>query len=483
MFGRIGQVLADCVNVDDTIIPGQYIAIIDTNMVPSNATVSSFSIQGIAQQLTGDATGLREGAGPTAELGYVYTEALAGFSFTVPNNKEGDAVVLQIAASPYVLAVEPDRTIEAVSHRKRRHKKKKKKVPVVSPGEVPAPQQALFSGQTLPPGIARVGAANLGTTPIKVQLPSSVAVAVLDTGIDLSHPDLDVIAGRNCIAPNSLITDVVGHGTHVAGTIGALNNNIGVVGVAPGTKIVAVKVLDDSGGGSWSSVICGLDWVRANAESFNIKVVNLSLGGGDSGGDGGCTDQCQCNSALHTAVCQVSMLTGVTVVAAAGNSNQDFRAFVPATYPSVLTVTAIGDSDGRPGGKGAALSCWKSIKDDRPASFSNYATTAEDRAHTIAAPGVCIRSTYKNRSYATLSGTSMACPHVAGMVALCYGVRTSTGVLDGPCAGMSPSQIIQYMIQEAKALGSINGFSGDPNSPKTASTNKYYGYAATCNLK
>ena len=102
---------------------------------------------------------------------------------------------------------------------------------------------------------------------------------MIDTGVDLTHPDLNVVHGTSCVKGNPKANDDNGHGTHVAGTIAAKNNGSGVIGVAPGTTIYAVKVLNRFGSGTWSQVICGIDWVTANSAKLNIKVANLSLGG------------------------------------------------------------------------------------------------------------------------------------------------------------------------------------------------------------
>ena len=125
----------------------------------------------------------------------------------------------------------------------------------------------LAAGETVPTGVARIEAANAR----EGHEASSVGVAVLDTGIDLDHPDLVAQDGKNCIASGSADDDN-GHGTHVAGTIGARNQGAGVVGVAPGTTVYAVKVLDADGSGLWSNIICGIDWVTANAASLGIRV-------------------------------------------------------------------------------------------------------------------------------------------------------------------------------------------------------------------
>jgi len=102
---------------------------------------------------------------------------------------------------------------------------------------------------------------------------------VIDTGIQLNHPDLTpVLSGKNCVNQNVPPDADAGHGTHVAGTIAARDNSFGVVGVAPGASLYAVKVLDSTGHGTWSQVICGIDWVTANGPANGIRVANMSLG-------------------------------------------------------------------------------------------------------------------------------------------------------------------------------------------------------------
>jgi subtilisin len=149
--------------------------------------------------------------------------------------------------------------------------------------------------------------------------------------------------------------------------------------------IYSVRVLNNAGSGSWSSVACGIDWVTANAAALKIKVANMSLGGtGSDDGDCGNTN----DDALHLAICN-SVAAGVTYVVAAGNNGANFSGFVPAAYDEVLTVTAIADFNGEPGG-GAAATCRADV-DETPADFSNFTTVGStDENHTIAAPGVCI---------------------------------------------------------------------------------------------
>lgn len=325
---------------------------------------------------------------------------------------------------------------------------------------------SIAGGETVPPGVRRVEAA----TTIQTVQPSTVNVAVIDTGIDLSHPDLNAVSGKNCVSSFSAPQDDNGHGTHVSGTIGGRNTGSGVIGVAPGTKLYAVKVLNSRGSGSWSQVICGIDWVTANAGALNIKVASMSLGGGGAN-DNNCGNTN--GDALHRAICN-STAAGVTYVVAAGNDGSNLSGFVPAAYPEVLAVTAMSDTDGKGGATGANPSCRSGEADDRYASFSNYAVSTADQAHTIAGPGTCIYSTWvsgSSHTYNTISGTSMATPHVSGSVALCFG----NGGASGPCTGKSPSQVIQYMrtAAEQRSTSSNYGFNGDPDNPISG---RYYGY-------
>ncbi len=318
--------------------------------------------------------------------------------------------------------------------------------------------------QTLPTGINRIegdlSSQLSGSNPSgSVNSVSGPAVAVIDTGSG-PHLDLNIAGGKNC-SDGKRFNDGNGHGTHVAGTIGALDNGIGVVGVAPGVPIYSVRVLNNAGFGTWSSVICGIDWVTANVAT--IKVANMSLGGSGSD-DGNCGNTN--NDALHKAICG-SVKAGVTYVVAAGNSNVDLQGFVPAAYNEVLTVTAMADFNGRPGG-GAAATC-RADGDDTAADFSNWTTIRNiDAGHTIAAPGVCILSTWKGGGYNTISGTSMASPHVAGTAALCI----ATGIVTGKCTG-DPISVINTLRADAAAQPAPYRFTNDPSTPNGS---RYYGY-------
>lgn len=222
---------------------------------------------------------------------------------------------------------------------------------------------------------------------------------VVDSGVDLDHPDLNVDSSRAFNAFTSgkdgrSADDGNGHGTHVAGTIAALNNGFGVVGVAPGATIIPVKVLDSRGSGSYSGVIAGVDYVGANGN--NGDVANLSLGGPVS-------------QALDDAILAASN-KGIKFALAAGNESSDANNSSPARVNgnNIVTISAMDIND-------------------RWASFSNYGNPPID----FAAPGVAVKSTWKSGGYNTISGTSMASPHAAGVLLL-GSARTDGTVTNDP---------------------------------------------------
>ena len=303
-----------------------------------------------------------------ASVSHVYRAALKGYAAQM-----SDQAAARIAQSPAVQWVEADRVVTATA-------------------------------QSLPTGIDRIDGELSSTVSGNGSGSVDVDVAVIDTGIDTTHPDLNVVGGKNC-STGSSYKDGNGHGSHVAGTIAAKDDANGVVGVAPGARLWAVRVLNNAGSGSTSSVVCGIDWVTANAST--IEVANMSLGGSGSD-DGNCGNSN--NDAEHKAICR-SVGAGVTYAVAAGNDHADAKGFVPAAYDEVITVSALADFNGRPGG-GAAATCRADV-DDTFADFSNYGLDVD-----IIAPGVCIHSTWKGGAYNTISGTSMASPHVAGAAAL-----------------------------------------------------------------
>jgi len=309
-------------------------------------------------------------------VAHVYKHALKGYAATVPDSR-----IDELRADDRVVSVSRD-------------------------------QKVTLAAQTLPTGIDRVDGELSSTVSGNGSGSVNVDVAVIDTGIDVDHPDLNVVGGVNCSTGRSY-DDGNGHGTHVAGTIAAKDDSNGVVGVAPGARLYAVRVLNNRGSGSFSSIICGVDWVTARAGT--IEVANMSLGG--SGTDPS-SSGCSTGNAFHDAVCK-SVAAGVTHVVAAGNSSADAKNFVPAAFDEVITISALADFDGEPGGLGAPT-C-RSDVDDTFANFSNYGADVD-----LIAPGVCIESTWKGGGYNTISGTSMASPHAAGAAALYLSTRPGT---------------------------------------------------------
>lgn len=260
-------------------------------------------------------------------------------------------------------------------------------------------------------------------------------IAVIDTGVSRTHPDLRLFNSVNFSSDVSA-DDLNGHGSHVAGTAAAKDTTAGVVGVAPGARIWSVKVLNRQGSGYMSDIIKGIDFVTAHAGE--IEVANMSLG-------------CQCTSpALDTAI-KRSVAAGVVYVVAAGNAGKDAATFSPANNPDVITVSAIADFNGLPGG-GAKSTC-RSDVDDTFADFSNYGADID-----IAAPGVCIYSTWKNTGFSTISGTSMASPHVAGAVAL-YLLNHPK-----PRNAADVAALRSAIIAAGSDQSGSNGFTGDRDS-------------------
>ena len=353
-----------------------------------------------------------------------YDTALTGFAADL-NGPQLERVL----ADPAVAAVEPDAEVSAMG------------------------MQALAPGETVPPGIRRTG----GATPALAHAPATTAVAVLDTGVDLANQDLDAVTGVNCVKPGTAAQDDNGHGTNVAGIIAARNTGKGVVGVAPGTRVYAVKVLNNRAVGTLSQFLCGINWVAANAAALNIRVANMSIGGVGLS-DGACGTVS--GDSEHKAICAAAA-AGVTFVVSAGNGGTDFSRTVPAAYPEVLTATAITDTDGLPGALGPA-SCAKKELDDRTGTYSSYAVTAAAAAHAVAAPGTCVTSAGLGGKASTYTGTSQAAPHVAGAVALCHG----SGGLPGPCAGLAPAAVIARVRADATAAMTLaTRLPGRPAAP------------------
>jgi subtilisin family serine protease len=256
-------------------------------------------------------------------------------------------------------------------------------------------------GQTVPWGIAKIEApvvwagGNKGT---------GIKVAVLDTGIDTTHPDLKVAGGATYVPGSTSYNDDNGHGTHCAGIIAGLDNSIGIVGVAPEASLYAVKVLDRTGSGYTSSIIFGIEWCINNG----IQVISMSFG-------------TSYNSQSLESECLKAYNKGIVLVASAGNSGPYSHTVVyPARYSSVIAVAATDSSD-------------------TIASFSSRGSEL-----SVAAPGVSILSAYYGSRYTYMSGTSMACPHAAGTVALIL-----------KSASLTPVQVKTLLQNTAVDLGSV----------------------------
>lgn len=303
----------------------------------------------------------------TFEVKNAYAEALKGFSVTM--SQEDLALLEKDERVKYIL---PDRMF----------------IRGRGPGgggggnvDPPAPVD-----EQIPFGIARVGyGSGAGKT-----------AWIIDTGIDLDHPDLNVDAasGYDFINNDAYGDDDNGHGSHCAGTVAAIDNEIGVVGVAAGATVVPVKVLDRRGSGAYSVIIAGIDFVGANASPGDAA--NMSLGGG-------------VYQAIDDAVYAASQ-NGIYFSLAAGNESDDANNHSPARVngPNIWTVSAMDINDN-----------W--------AYFSNYGNPPVD----FCEPGVNVYSTYKDGGYTTMSGTSMAAPHMCGILLMTNGNPVTDGYVNG----------------------------------------------------
>ncbi|MDQ2069374.1 S8 family serine peptidase [Natronospira bacteriovora] len=315
--------------------------------------------------------------------------------------------------------------------------------------------------QTTPWGIERVGADGNNNTG------DGISVYILDTGIDASHDDLadnlgngyavetceeggggpgggPFAGGSNdeCLADWD---DDQGHGTHVAGTVGAIDNDIDVVGVAPDVTLHSVKVLDSGGGGSFAGIIDGIDWVAEQVQaSGQPAIANMSLGGGGSK-SGECTDSgFSGDDAMHEAICNAKNV-GVVFVVAAGNDGADAAGSVPAAYDdAVITVSATSEGDD--------WTSWSNWGDDSAGWTSNVSAPV-----AIAAPGAAIESTALGGGTESLSGTSMAAPHVAGGAALL--LRSNPQSADASAF----HNIRSGLLNTAEDTGSFSNTSGNPH--------------------
>jgi subtilisin family serine protease len=348
------------------VIPGKYIVMFSKDAIPETQMKAASSAQerdALVRTVSDEILTANRIAIPGYD--FIYGTAIRGFAASMTDE---DAAKLK--NDRRVAIVEPDKVIALG--------------PPSGVGKPPPPP----SGQTTPWGITRVGGG--------VNYTGTKKAWIIDTGVDLTHPDLNVSTTLNAtFINNTTPNDQNGHGTHVAGTIAAKNNTIGVIGVAAGCQVVSVRVLNKQGSGTTSGIIAGVNYVAANAASGDVA--NMSLGGGVS-------------TTLDAAVLSASYnsITGkyIWFSIAAGNSSANANNYSPARVNGdyIRTVSAMGQND-----------LW--------ASFSNYGNPPIDWC----APGVSIYSTWKDGGYNTISGTSMAAPHIAGLLIL-KSTQTSDGI-------------------------------------------------------
>ncbi|KAJ2991686.1 hypothetical protein HDV02_003636, partial [Globomyces sp. JEL0801] len=279
-----------------------------------------------------------------------------------------------------------------------------------------------FGTQTSPPwGLARISSKNKPASGASYTYPDSAGTGVdayvIDTGIYVQHPAFQGRAKWGADFTGQGQSDGNGHGTHVAGTIGS-----SLYGVAKNVNLIAVRVLDSQGSGSLSNVIAGIDWVVKNKRAGLKSVANMSLGGGAS-------------TAIDDAV-KAAVNAGVVMVVAAGNSAGDACNFSPARVPTAITVAS-------------------SDVNDKLASSSE-----KGKCVSIIAPGVGILSTWNNGQTNTISGTSMAAPHVAGIVALALAERSFANVA-------AVKSFITSIATPNKITGTLNG------APNLVAYNKF----------
>ncbi len=324
-------------------------------------------------------------------VGFVYTNALEGYAAVFPN----DRALQRVQNDPRVAYVEQDQVARAVA-------------------------------QTLPWGIDKVDAdasstlAGNGSGDVP-----NVNAYIIDSGIDASHADLNVVKNLN-FTGDGTNTDCSGHGTHVAGTVAAKDDASYVVGVAPFVRLTGVKVLGCNGSGSYSGIIKGVDWVTANASK--PAIANMSLGGGAS-------------QAVDDAV-RNSAASGILYSIAAGNNGQPACNYSPARAGLARSDT---NNDGIINHEDAngIVTTAATDSNDQEASFSNYGKCVD-----IWAPGVSILSTKMGGGTTTMSGTSMAAPHVGGGGGLYLSANAN--------ASATPIDVEKMLKSTAKTPGTIS---------------------------
>ena len=321
------------------------------------------------------------------KIGHRYHKSFRGFSIRVPPG----ILRAHLLAHAGVLRIEPDLQVEICT-------------------------------QTLPTYVDRIDLDLHNTAKIDgLDEPIDVDIAVIDTGIDINHPDLNVVGGTRTVAGNPAdYDDDNGHGTEVAGVIAALDNNLGIVGAAPGARLWSIKSFDSNRSGTGADILAGIEWVAERTGT--IEILNMSWRGWHQ-------------APLHRTAVQNCVAGGVVCFSAAGNDARDIYGpdntfgtnddTWPAYFPEVAAVSALADTDGRPGGLGPNTN-YGNYPDDSFAAFSSYSqtvhpshpVTSPGRAIDLLMPGVDIYTTFLNGAYAYDSGTSLAAPLAAGLAAL-----------------------------------------------------------------
>lgn len=347
------------------IIPGQYIVVLNDDATNfKSASDASYSER--VNNVKAFAKTMMRTKSSGFEIKNAYAEAIKGFSIKISEEE-----ALNLKKDPRVKYVLPDRMFI------------RGRGPGNGGGTVDDPVQ---EEQVVPYGIARVGYGN-GVGKV---------AWIIDTGVDVDHPDLtvDAASGYDFINGDALADDDNGHGTHCAGTVAAIDNEFGVVGIAAGATIVPVKVLDRRGSGAYSVIIAGVDFVAANANPGDAA--NMSLGGG-------------VYQAIDDAVYAASQ-NGIFFALAAGNESDDANNHSPARVNGdyIWTISAMDEND-------------------YFASFSNYGNPPVD----FCEPGVYIYSCAPGGGYATMSGTSMAAPHMCGILLMTNGNPVTDGYVNG----------------------------------------------------
>ncbi len=350
--------------VSNNTIPGSYIVLLDDGTAKSDNNLYDLPYAEHRSIVKQAATKILADNGITTTLSGVYARSFPGFaaelSIAEAQTLAMDPRIKKVEAEQEASLLPGEDIVEAMGG----------DAASLTLGEAEG-----TSVQVLPWGVEKVGHQD-GT---------GKTVWVIDTGIDMDHPDLNVDKQRSVSYLNGTAADLSpddehGHGTHVAGIIAARDNHLGVVGVAPNATVVALRVLDKYGRGRMSRVLMAVEHVIAYGNPRDVA--NISLSGG--------------RSIIMDRAIKEAGAQGIQVVMSAGNYAMDTDYFSPprASGVNVYTISAID-------------------KDNKLAIFSNYGNSVD-----FAAPGVSIQSTYKDGGYATLSGTSMAAPHMAGMLAL-----------------------------------------------------------------